>query len=308
MSASTATTPARPALDANGSFESRRGWVDEDGSPNGRILADVVQRIVRAVDPDRIVLFGSGARGMMKAGSDLDLLIVKAGCNSRELAARAQCSLSAEGPPVDVIAATPEHAERHKDSLSLVLAPALRDGITVYDRTTAVEISDAVRRGSAANRCARAADMMQNRLYKPEEALDWLRKARSELAQSRNPDPEVELDSRCINLPAAAERALKGIITAHGVAVEFTHKLGTLAEQAQRAGENLPPLDRQKLHLLSDHGGEAQYPGWGGETTEQDFQDVRQIAVTIVQHAERRIPEILQQRRSMSAAPSTTCR
>ena len=308
MSASTATTPARPALDANGSFESRRRWVDEDGSPNGRILAEVVQRIVLAVDPDRIVLFGSGARGMMKAGSDLDLLIVNAGCNSRELAARAQCSLSTEGPPVDVIAATPEHAERHKDSLSLVLAPALRDGITVYDRPTAVEISDAVRRGSAANRCAREADMMQNRLYKPEEALDWLRKARSELAQSRNPDPEVELDSRCINLPAAAERALKGIITAHGVAVEFTHKLGTLAEQAQRAGENLPPLDRQKLHLLSDHGGEAQYPGWGGETTEQDFRDVQQIAVTIVQHAERRIPEILQQRRSMSAAPSTTCR
>lgn len=308
MSASTATTPARPAPDGNGSFESRHRWVDEEGSPNERILGDVVQRIVRAVDPDRIVLFGSGARGTMKAGSDLDLLVVKAGCNSRELAVRAQCGLSAEGPPVDVIAATPEQAEKHRDSLSLVLGPALREGITVYDRTTAVEISDAVRRGSAANRCAKAADMVQKRLYKPEEALDWLRKARSELAHSRDPDPEVELDSRCINLQAATERALKGIITAHGVAVEFTHNLGRLADQAQRAGESLPPLDRQKLHLLSDYGGEAQYPGWGGEITEQDFRDVRQVAVTIVQHAERRIPEILQQRRSAPAAPSTPCR
>ena len=98
MSASTATTPARPALDGNGSFESPRVWADEDGSPNDRVLADVVQRIVRAVDPDRIVLFGSGARGTMKAGSDLDLLIIKAGCNSRELAARAQCNLVADGP------------------------------------------------------------------------------------------------------------------------------------------------------------------------------------------------------------------
>lgn len=306
MSASTAT--ARPAPDENGSFESRRGWVDEYGTPNGSILADVVERIVRAVDPDRIVLFGSGARGTMKAGSDLDLLVVKAGCNSRELAVRAQCGLSAEGPPVDVIAATPEQAEKHRDSLSLVLGPALHEGITVYDRTTAVEISDAVRRGSTANRCAKAADMVQKRLYKPEEALDWLRKARSELAHSRDPDPEVELDSRCINLQAATERALKGIITAHGVAVEFTHNLGRLADQAQRAGESLPPLDRQKLHLLSDYRGEAQYPGWGGEITEQDFRDVRQVAVTIVQHAERRIPEILQQRRSAPAAPSTPCR
>ena len=308
MSASTATTPARPAPDGNGSFESRRGWVEEDGSPNGRILAEVVQRIVRAVDPDRIVLFGSGARGTMKAGSDLDLLIVKAGCNRRDLAARAQCSLSADGPLVDVIAATPEQAEKHRDSPSLVLGPALREGITVYDRTTAVEIADAVRRGRAVNRRARAADMVQKRLFKPEEALDWLRKARSELAHSRDPDPEVELDSRCINLQAAAERALKGIITAHGVAVEFTHKLGKLVDQAQRAGEDLPPLDRQPLHLLSDYGGEAQYPGWGGETTEQDFRDVRQIAVAIVQHAERRIPAILEQRRSTPAAPSTTCR
>lgn len=69
MSASTATTPARPVHDGNGSFESRRAWVNEDGSPNRRVLADVVQRIVRAVDPDRILLFGSGARGTMKSGS-----------------------------------------------------------------------------------------------------------------------------------------------------------------------------------------------------------------------------------------------
>ena len=304
MSATTAT-PSRTARDGPVSIPSRCGPVDADGSPNGRILADVVRRIVRAVDPDRIVLFGSGARGTMHAGSDLDLLLVKAGCDGRELAARAQCSLSADGPLVDVIAATPEQIEKHRDSLGLVLAPALRDGVTVYARGTAIEIADAVRRGRAANRSARSADMVQKRLYKPEEALDWLRKARSELAQSRNPDPDVELDSRCINLQAAAERALKGIITAHGVAVEFTHKLARLADQAERAGENLPPLDRQKLHLLSDYGGEAQYPGWGGEITERDLPDLRQVATAIVQHAERRIPQILEHRRSTMATRST---
>ena len=147
--------------------------------------------------------------------------------------------------------------------------------------------------------------MLQKRLYKPEEALDWLRKARSELAQSRNPDPDVELDSRCINLQAVAERALKGIITAHGVAVEFTHKLARLADQAERAGENLPPLDRQKLHLLSDYGAQARYPGWGGETTERDLPHLQRIAAAIVQHAERRIPEILEHRRSTMATRST---
>ena len=65
MSASTASAPARPALDGHSSFESPREWVDQDGLPNNRVLTDVVQRIVQAVDPDRIVLFGSGARGTM---------------------------------------------------------------------------------------------------------------------------------------------------------------------------------------------------------------------------------------------------
>ena len=50
----------------------------------------------------------------------------------------------------------------------------------------------------------------------------------------------------------------------------------------------------ESLRLLSEYGGEAQYPGWGRETTEQDFRDAQQIAVTIVQYAERRIPEILE--------------
>jgi len=39
-------------------------------------LKEVVRRIVSAVDPERIILFGSHAYGKPKRGSDLDLLVV----------------------------------------------------------------------------------------------------------------------------------------------------------------------------------------------------------------------------------------
>ena len=40
------------------------------------LLDDLVERIVEAVHPRRIILFGSGARGEMGPNSDLDLLVV----------------------------------------------------------------------------------------------------------------------------------------------------------------------------------------------------------------------------------------
>lgn len=40
------------------------------------LLKEVVRRIVSAVDPEKIILFGSHAYGKAKKGSDLDLLVV----------------------------------------------------------------------------------------------------------------------------------------------------------------------------------------------------------------------------------------
>ncbi len=40
------------------------------------ILAEVLERL-KSYDPDRVILFGSGARGEVNEESDLDLLIIK---------------------------------------------------------------------------------------------------------------------------------------------------------------------------------------------------------------------------------------
>lgn len=49
------------------------------GDCNEDVLAEIVNRIVRVAAPERIVLFGSAARGEAGPGRDLDLLVIKPG-------------------------------------------------------------------------------------------------------------------------------------------------------------------------------------------------------------------------------------
>ena len=44
---------------------------------DNNLLDEIVRRLVKAVDPDRIILFGSWARGDARPDSDVDLLIIK---------------------------------------------------------------------------------------------------------------------------------------------------------------------------------------------------------------------------------------
>ena len=43
------------------------------------VLEKIIQRIVEVAQPEKIILFGSAARGTMGRHSDVDLLVVKSG-------------------------------------------------------------------------------------------------------------------------------------------------------------------------------------------------------------------------------------
>ena len=103
------------------------GRVDPD------VLADVVRRVVDAAAPERIVLFGSAARGEMGPNSDLDLLVVKDVENTLGLAGQIHLNLWGVEAAVDIVVVTPEQVERCKDSHALVIKPALREGQVVYE-------------------------------------------------------------------------------------------------------------------------------------------------------------------------------
>ena len=107
----------------------------KNGRPDKAILADIISRVVEAANPDRIILFGSAARGQMGPNSDLDLLVVKGGkFNRGRLTTAIYRNLRGKGAPVDIVVVTPEEVERYGDSPYLVIHPALKEGRIVYDR------------------------------------------------------------------------------------------------------------------------------------------------------------------------------
>jgi predicted nucleotidyltransferase len=97
------------------------------------VLRDIVERVVTAAQPEKIVLFGSAARGTMGPHSDVDLLVIKRGRFSRTRVENAiYRELRGASAPVDAIVVTPEEVERYGAAPWLVIHPALREGKVVY--------------------------------------------------------------------------------------------------------------------------------------------------------------------------------
>jgi uncharacterized protein len=93
---------------------------------------EIVARIVRVAQPQKIILFGSAARGNARPDSDLDLLVVKDGVKRRALAGLIYRSLIGVGRAIDIVVASSDDIRRYGDSPALVLYPALREGRVIY--------------------------------------------------------------------------------------------------------------------------------------------------------------------------------
>jgi predicted nucleotidyltransferase len=106
----------------------------ENGKPDPKIVANIVERIVRAAKPRQIVLFGSAARGEMGPDSDYDFLVIKEGkFNRHRITLAITRALRGKAAPVDFVVVTPEEVERYRDTHCLVICPALQEGKLVYD-------------------------------------------------------------------------------------------------------------------------------------------------------------------------------
>jgi uncharacterized protein len=98
-------------------------------------LRTPIERLVRALAPTRIVLFGSYAKGAQRPGSDVDLLVVADASGEGGAAARRARQLVATSfPPIDVVLCTPEEAEHADEQRSPFLHSILESGITLYSR------------------------------------------------------------------------------------------------------------------------------------------------------------------------------
>lgn len=100
------------------------------------IIRRMARRIVDEFRPERIILFGSRARGEGTADSDVDLLVVLQEVRSkREAQLRIRLALGEYGLPKDVIVTTLEEFAWRKDTPGTIEHPAALEGKVLYART-----------------------------------------------------------------------------------------------------------------------------------------------------------------------------
>lgn len=107
-------------------------------SVSEELIEKMAKEIVREVDPERIVLFGSWARGQASERSDVDLLVVERepfGPNRsrRKEAARIWRCLSRFRVSTDILVYSTDEIAQWQDSIHHVIAKALHEGKVLYE-------------------------------------------------------------------------------------------------------------------------------------------------------------------------------
>lgn len=112
------------------------------GEPVASELQRVVRAIVMATQPDRVILFGSRARGDFRDDSDFDLAILAPdGVARRRVAMRAYESLadvSDRSVAVDIVVLTPSIMSAERDLAGSIARAVSREGVAVYGSAAAL--------------------------------------------------------------------------------------------------------------------------------------------------------------------------
>ena len=221
----------------------------------------IARTIAREFDPVKVILFGSRARGEARPESDVDLLVVlDETANKRADAIAIQRSVRQFPWAKDIVVTTPQEIRRRGHLAGTVLRPALREGRTLYRRSSV-----------AGNR---------------DDALNWLRLAASDLALARLvvSSGEVALHHACYHAQQCAEKALKAGLTLIDIEPPKSHNLDSLRDtfpggwKVQAAFPDLQELTEWNV--------QGHYPGDWPEAGSED-------AVTMIALAEAVLASIV---------------
>lgn len=100
------------------------------------IPIEIAQRISEKWHPDRIILFGSRARGDVDEESDYDVLVVASqGGSTHDLAVDMHRALAGLNAGVDLLVTTPDRFLWRRRVVGTIEHEAARDGIVLFERT-----------------------------------------------------------------------------------------------------------------------------------------------------------------------------
>lgn len=218
-------------------------------------LDSVVQRLISAYDPERIILFGSHATGGAQAGSDMDLLIVKE-TDRRPIDRRVEVErlLSDRKLPLDIVVYTPKELRDLYAAGSPFIEEVIETGRVLY-----------MRKNTAA----------------------WLTEAQDELESASILFNHRKYRGTCIHSQQCVEKGLKALILEKGRRPQRTHDIVELLNAVTADGWAVGlPMD-EAVFLNSVYRG--RYPTEEGllphgEPTEEDARRALKAAETVMAH------------------------
>lgn len=95
----------------------------------------MVRRIVEKFHPEKIILFGSYARGTAGPDSDVDLLVVMPITGSHvDKSLEVRNALSGMGLAKDIFVVTPEEVQEYGHIVGTIIKTAVHEGKVLYER------------------------------------------------------------------------------------------------------------------------------------------------------------------------------
>jgi len=99
------------------------------------LIQDIVRRIVATAQPEKVILFGSRARGEARPDSDFDVLVIKESAEPRYRRSVPLYVALADVPAeVEVLVYTPEEVQEWSQVPQAFVTTAVREGRTLYER------------------------------------------------------------------------------------------------------------------------------------------------------------------------------
>ncbi len=209
---------------------------------NARVRARV-KKIVNALkpyDPERVILFGSAARGDADKDSDIDLAIIK------ETRARfldrlgTVYDLIAPDFAMDVLVYTPAEFARMRDEGNSFVEEIQRDGIVIYERA---------KRALRESRPPGWAGDGFRKKRAQEEGRRWLEQAKSDLAVAKWNAQGGFHSAACFWAQQTAERALKAFLYFRGKRRVTGHSVAALIKECKTLDPDFDTLGKPVTRL-----------------------------------------------------------